>query len=319
MIVLTLLGVYSYTTLPASIFPDMTFARIDVVATVGDLPPDQVRVAVALPLDRAFQGLAAVTRVTTTSSQGNAEFIVEYDPKTSVQTDLQQVDQAISQIRGQLPPQTDVQAVIVNPNREPVISYALVSNTVSQTILHELARYTMAPQFYGTSGLARVLVTGGPEREYHISLDPGVLSAHGLTAQDVEKAISDANTVTALGVSQQFYQRNVLVLDASITSVDAIKRVRVSGVNHNSVAIDELGTVSLGVAPPIDQIAFDAHHGVMMNFYGLPGADAVKMADAVKAQAASMAGRLPVGVTMHKYWDQTDLIVESQNRCETQF
>ncbi|MDQ2872662.1 MAG: efflux RND transporter permease subunit, partial [Candidatus Eremiobacteraeota bacterium] len=312
MVVLTLLGIYSYTTLPASIFPDMTFARIDVVATIGDLPPDQVRVAVALPLDRAFQGLTSVTRVMTTSSQGNAEFIVEYDPKTNVQTDLQLVDQAISQTRGQLPPQTNVQAVIVNPNREPVVSYALVSNTVSQTILHELAQYTMAPQFYGISGLSRVLVTGGPEREYHITLDPGILSAHGLTAQDVEKAIADANTVTALGVSQQYYQRNVLVLDARITSVDAIKRVRVTGANHSSVAIDELGTVALGVAPPIDQIAFDAHHGVMMNFYGLPGADAVKMAAAVKAQAASMAARLPVGVTMHKYWDQTDLIVESQ-------
>jgi CzcA family heavy metal efflux pump len=312
VIVLTLLGVYAYTTLPASIFPDMTFARIDVVATVGDLPPDQVRVAVALPLDRAFQGLPSVTRVTTTSSQGNAEFIVEYDPKTDVQTDLQHVNQAITQTRNQLPPQTDVQAVIVNPNREPIVSYALVSKNVSQTILHELAQFTMAPQFYGTNGLSRVLVTGGPEREYHIDLNSSALVTHGLTAQNVEKAIADANTVTALGVQQQYYQRNVIVLDANITSVDAIKHVRVTDAQHNSVPIEELGSVTLGVAPPIDQISYDAHHAVMMNFYGLPGADAVKMADAIKGKAASMAPHLPVGVTLHKYWDQTDLIVESQ-------
>src|SRR5579863_3417825 len=81
--VLTVLGIYAYATIPASIFPIMTFSRIDVVAEAGNLPPDQVRVAVALPLERAFQGLPSVTRVLTTSAQGSAEFVVEFDPNTS--------------------------------------------------------------------------------------------------------------------------------------------------------------------------------------------------------------------------------------------
>ncbi len=125
--VLTVLGIYAYLTIPAGIFPIMTFSRIDVVADLGNLPPDQVRVAVAVPLERAFQGLPAATRVLTTSSQGNAEFIVEFDPRTPVQADLTYVDQAIAQNRSLLPPDTDIQTNIINPNSEPIASYALTS------------------------------------------------------------------------------------------------------------------------------------------------------------------------------------------------
>ncbi len=51
---------------------------------------------------------------------------------------------------------------------------------------------------------------------------------------------------------------------------------------------------------------------MVVNFYGLPGADAVKMADEVKRRMASIQTRLPAGVSLYRYWDQTDLVVESQ-------
>ena len=101
---LAIFGVAAYTQIPASIFPTMSFSRIDVVADAGNLPPDQVRVAVTLPLERALSGLPSVTRVFATSSQGNAEIIVEFDPKTTVQGDLTYVDQAIAQARARFAP-----------------------------------------------------------------------------------------------------------------------------------------------------------------------------------------------------------------------
>ncbi|MGZ3503476.1 MAG: efflux RND transporter permease subunit [Vulcanimicrobiaceae bacterium] len=310
--VLTVLGVWAYTVTPASIFPNMSFARIDVVADVGNLPPDQVRVAVAIPLEQAFLGLPSVTRVASTSAQGNAELIVEYDPHTDVNTDLQHVIEAIAQTRSQLPSAANVQANIVNPNSEPILSYALVSSTISQTVLHELVQQTLVPQFYGTPGLARMLVVGGAEREYHVTLDPGALAAHGLTASDVSKALADANTVAALGLHQQYYQRNVLVLDSSVKNVDAIGAVTVPDANKMPVPVSMLGTVTLDTAPPTEAMSFNGRHGVAINFYALPGADAVKMADGVKARVAAIAPRLPVGVTISRYWDQTDLVLESQ-------
>src|SRR5579871_5830626 len=225
--VLAILGVYAYGKIPASIFPTMTFSRIDVVADVGNLPPDQVRVAATLPLERAFQGLPSVTRVLATSSQGSSELVVEFDPHSAVQSDLTYVDQAIAQIRTRLPAETDVHANIINPNSEPIVSYALVSSAMSQTLLNELAVQAMLPRFYGTTGLARVTVAGGPAREYHIDLNPAELAQYGLTATDVSQALSQATAVTAVGLRDAHYVRDALVVDAGIRSIGALKGVMV--------------------------------------------------------------------------------------------
>ncbi|GAC1387907.1 MAG: efflux RND transporter permease subunit [Vulcanimicrobiaceae bacterium] len=312
VLVLLVLGVYAYTVVPAAIFPTMSFARIDVIASVGDLPPDQIRVAVALPLERAFQTLPSVTRVRSTSTQGSAEFIVEYASKTNVETDLQHVNEAVAQTRSLLPAQTSIVSVIINPNAEPVVSYAFESGTMSQTLLHELVEQSIVPQLYGIRGLGRVLVVGGPQREFHVDLSSAALSAHGLSAKDVSMAIADANTIAALGIRQQYYQANVLVLDANIKDAAALRRVTVMDSQKNAIPLTTLGTVTLGVAPLQNQISFEAKHAVMLNAYGLPGADAVKMADAIKAKFNRIEAALPVGVHVAKFWDQTELVVESQ-------
>jgi CzcA family heavy metal efflux pump len=313
VVVLTLLGVWAYFSTPAGIFPNMSFSRIDVVADAGNLPPDQVRIAVAQPLERAFLGLPSVTRVQTTSSQGSAEFLVTFDPKTDARFDLQYINQAISQTRGDLPPQTGVDAVIINPNQEPVLTFAFVARGMSQTVLREMVQQSLVPQFYGIPGLARILLVGGPQREFHVTLDPPALAARGLTAQDVETALADANTVNALGVRQQYYQRNIIFLNAGIRSAGAIASVVVPDPGRAPVRVGDLGTVTLGVAPQTAQVGYDGQHAVAMNFFGIPGADQVRTAATIKAKMKAIAAHLPTGVSVHRYWDQTDLVVASQS------
>ncbi len=312
VVVLTVLGAWAYTAIPASIFPTMSFARVDVVAGAGDLPPDRVRIAVAQPLERAFTGLPSVTRVRSTSAQGNAELIVEFDPHTDVNTDLQQVFQGISSARAGLPAGTNVDATIINPNSEPILSYAFVSSELSQTVVHEMLAQNLVPQFYGIPGLARMLVVGGPQREYAVQLDAGALSTRGLSAADVTKALGEANTVVSPGIVNSYAQRNIIVVDSRLTSAQALGEVAIPLGAHDSVPLRALGSVKLGVAPLTDQMSFDANHAVAINFFALPGADAVKMADAVDARMAQFAPRLPGGIAVHKYWDQTTLVRDSQ-------
>ncbi len=149
----------------------MSFSRIDVVADAGNLPPDQVRVGVTRPLEQAFQSLPSVTTVTSTSSQGSAELIVAFDSKTDPRADLQYVDQAIGEVRGSVPAAKDVVAVVINPNSEPVLSYALTSPTLSQAVLRDLAVSSLVPKLYGVQGMGRLAVTGGPATEFHVDLD----------------------------------------------------------------------------------------------------------------------------------------------------
>ncbi|MDP9111586.1 MAG: efflux RND transporter permease subunit [Candidatus Eremiobacteraeota bacterium] len=307
-----MLGAWAYTTIPASIFPTMSFARVDIVANAGDLPPDRVRIEVALPLERAFTGLPSVTRVRSTSAQGSAELIAEFDPHSDVNVDLQRVFQGIASVRGELPPAVTVDATIINPNSEPIVSYAFTSSTLSQTIVHEILQQTLVPQFYGIPGLSRMLVVGGPEREYVVTLDASALATRGLSASDVTKALAEANSVVSPGVVDAYAQRNVLVVDSRIADVRSLRSVAIPLANHASVPLSALADVRLGIAPQTLQMSYNRTHAVAINFFALPGADAVKMADGVEARMIALAGKLPGGLVTKKYWDQTTLIRDSQ-------
>lgn len=289
----------------------MRFSRIDVVADVGDLPPEQARVAVTLPLERAFLGLPSAQKVTATSAQGSSELVIAFDPRSSSVIDLQYVNAAISQTRSELPPDISVQAAVVTPQTEPVLSYALTSPVLSQTLVGEYAIRNLVPALYGIDGLARILVVGGAQREYHVDLDPASLAAAGLSAKDVSDAIATANGVTGVGLAQGDSQRSAILVDAGLRDGAQLANIVVTNRTGSGLRVGSLGSVHLGVAPLTAQMSFNATHAVALNFYALPGADNVRMARAVKARLSALADRMP-GITAHRYWDATDLIVASQ-------
>ena len=312
VLALAALGLRAYATTPQSIFPTMNFARIDVVADAGDLPPDRVRVAVTRPLEAAFQALPSVTDVLATSSQGTAELFVTFATSTNPQTDVQNVNQAIAQTRSVIPAANSVVAVIVDPNREPVLSYALTSPDLSQAVLRGIALTQIAPKLYGTPGLGRLLVAGGPATEYHVLLDPARLAAAGIAASDVSRALADANGVAAVGTIARAYQRYALLIDASLSDAATLGAVQIPTTAGSSVPLASLGTIRLGVSPVTDQTSIDGTHAVLINAYALPGADTVAMAKAFRGRLTRIEPTLPGNVKLRSFWDQTTLIVASQ-------
>ena len=181
----------------------------------------------------------------------------------------------------------------MNPNREPVLSYALTSPDLSQAVLREIAVTQIVPKLYGTPGIGQLLVTGGPAAEFHVELDPAQLAARGIGAADVSRALADANNVEAIGVTQQYYQKYAVLIDASLRDAASLRAVQIPVKNGDSVPLASLGTVTLGVSPVTDQISVDGRHAVIVNAYGLPGADTVKMADAFRARWRALTAQLP--------------------------
>ncbi len=256
VLVLAALGIRSYLIAPEAIFPTMSFARIEVVADAGDLPPDRVRAAVTLPLERAFGTLPNAVRVRANSAQGSADVVVDFNTSSNVQTDLQYVQSAIADVRAQASAAKNITATVINPNGEPIISYAFSSKTLSQAVLRTIVERSVIPAFYGTPGLARTLVVGGPATEYRVDLDAAALAAVGISATDVANALADANNVTAVGSAERYYARYVVVVDAALTDARSLGALAIPlKTAGQSVPLSSLGTVKLGVAPLTNQAA----------------------------------------------------------------
>lgn len=307
-----LLGVRSYLIAPRSVFPQLTLSRIDVVVDAGDLPADRVRVAVTSPLERAFQSLASIRRQRATSSNGAADIILDFDPRTDPRADLQLVDQALTAVRSSIPAAKNVDALIVDPNAEPTVSYALTSQTLSQSALRRFVETRIVPGFAGTPGLGRISAIGGPPIEYLVELDPAAVSAVGITATEVANAIADANNVASVGNVERYHERYVLLVDAALHDARSIGAIGVPLKSGTAVPVSALGRVRLATGVPTNAAATGGRPAVVLNAYLLAGADAVVLARAVDDRLARARPILPADVVVTKYWDQTRLIVDSQ-------
>ncbi|HEY1428454.1 MAG TPA: efflux RND transporter permease subunit [Candidatus Tumulicola sp.] len=312
-IALTLLGGWAYFRTPAAIFPAMHFSRIDVVADSGSLPPEQTRSSLTLPIERALLGLPSVHRMQAASAQGSSDVAVSFDSTSPEEQNLQRLDAAIAGVRDSLPAGTSVQSSIVTPQSEPVLSYALSSPSLSQTLLREYAARSLVPTFYGIPGLVRVLLTGGAQREYVVTLDPASLSTAKLSARDVSDALIAANTVQTGGIlTSTSQERNVLV-DGNVGDRDRLASVLAINRSGSAFPLGSLGAIALGTAPSTEQASFDAHHAVVLSFYASATADNVRMARAVDQRFNALRSRASSDVRFDKYWDATDLIVASQS------
>src|ERR1700729_2174229 len=124
--VLALLGVRSYLNAPQSIFPAISFSRVEVFAYAGDLPPEAMKNAVTQPLEAALRPLSGLEHIRSYTNQGAVEIELDFDPHGDARTDLQNVDAVLARSRDLVPPSPRIESLIENPNMEPVGSHAFV-------------------------------------------------------------------------------------------------------------------------------------------------------------------------------------------------
>ena len=118
-------GLYAATQLPSSIYPEVEFPRIIIVAEGSQLEPRNMVTAVARPLENAVSELQGVqiARVTTRAVRGSAEISVQFAPSTDMQLALQLVQAKIAEVQPELPTGLDVSAERLTPSVFPIISY----------------------------------------------------------------------------------------------------------------------------------------------------------------------------------------------------
>jgi CzcA family heavy metal efflux pump len=306
---LAIAGVASAVSLPVGLFPQVSFPRVVVDLDAGSRPADQMALLVTRPVEEAIRTVPGVLDVRSTSSRGSAQVSIDFGWGRDMISSTLLVDAAISQILPNLPSGAGYAVRRMDPTVFPIISYALMSDSVSQVTLHDLAQYQIVPLLSSIAGLARVDVQGGETAEIEVSADPHKLAAYDLSMTDVADALSKGNVLQAVGRLQDNHKLYLVMADHSIggnQSVgDTVIRTDATGV----VRVRDVATVQNGFVPQWTRVVEDGKPAVLFNVYEQPDSNAVQIAQAVHAKLAAF--KLPPGVRMVNWYDQSVLVTQS--------
>jgi CzcA family heavy metal efflux pump len=302
-------GLAAAVSLPVTLFPNVAFPRVRLTLDAGDRPAEQMALQVTTPVEQAVHGVPNVVDVRSTTSRGTAELSIFFNWGTDMVAATLQIDAAIEQIKSQLPPGTISTTRRMDPTVFPIIAYSLTSANVPLTKLRDLALYQLRPLLVSVPGVARIGVTGGSDEEYHVLVDPAKLMAYGLTADDVAKAVSAANVISAVGRLEDHYKLYLVVADNRLNTVGQIEHIAVRTNADGVVTVGDVATVERSTVPQWIRVTADGKDAILFNIYQQPGGNSVAIAKGVKQRLKNF--HLPQGVALANWYDQSELVIAS--------
>ena len=295
-------GIQAAIRLPSAIYPELQFSRITVVAEGSALGARQVLFAVTRPIEEAVSIVPGVTRVQSKVIRGGSETNITFSESTDMAYALQQTQQRVNQIIGDLPAGLDVEVERMTPSLFPVLSYNLEGG--EPATLYDIARYQIRPLISRVPGVGRVDVQGSDVREIEVIADPARLSAAGLTYDDLAAAIRSATDVNAVGRMPANYKQYLIVTTSEAHSSADIGGVVVRGATR----VRDIATVINGTEDHVRIIAGDGRPAALLNITRQLGGNTVAIADSVAHIAATLRTTLPPGVHLKPVYDQAALV-----------
>jgi multidrug efflux pump subunit AcrB len=200
-IALTLAGIVSFTRMDVNQNPDISFPAAQVIVQQPGAAPTELETQVTQRIEAAVRGISGVESISSYVSEGNSKTVIQFNIGVPVDRAVNDVRQAVSQVRSQLPDgilEPEVTRLdVIDGGPLAYMSVEAVDMTLEQ--LSWFVDDTVAKRLLGIEGMAQVQRGGGVSREIRVILDPAKLQAQGLTAASVNAQLRQVNLNAAGG------------------------------------------------------------------------------------------------------------------------
>ena len=194
-IILTVVGIVSFASMSITDSPNVDLPLVSVTVTQSGAAPEELETQVTRLVEDAVANLGRIKEITSTVTDGTSETDVEFTLGTNTDRAVNDVRDAISKIRSDLPGSIDdPQVERVDATGDAVVAYAVSIPGYSPAKLGWFVDNDMARAMSTVKGVAALKRWGGAEREIRVNLDPARLVALGISVNDVNTQIRQVNT-----------------------------------------------------------------------------------------------------------------------------
>ncbi len=241
-IALTLAGVVSFMRMDVNNNPDFPAAQITV--TQPGAAPTEMETQVTQRIEAAVRSISGVDEINSSVSEGSSRTFVQFAIGTPIDRAVNDVRNAISQVRSNLPDG------ILEPQVERVDisggALAYMSAEATDMSLEELSWYvdnSVAKKLLAIEGMAAVNRQGGVSREIRVILDPLKLQAKGLTAVQVNQQLRQTNLNAAGGRAEIAGSEQSVRVLGNAKDAFALSETQISTGGGRTVKLSDIATV----------------------------------------------------------------------------
>jgi len=305
-------GMYVYGQLKTSLFPEITFPKIKIIADAGLQPVDKMMVTVTKPLENAIKQVPDLLSIRTTTSRGTCEIAAFMDWNSNIDLAKQQIESKIAQVGNALPPGVQVTVEKMNPSILPVMGYSIETTGNKSAIdMKQLALYTIKPFLSQVQGVSEVRIIGGKQKEYWLTLNQQKMSTLGVTPESLSNTLAQTNFIRSNGYLSDYNQLYLTVTDATVRTLEQLQNIVVSNNGVRVVQLKEIADVSVQEAVEYTRINANGRESILIAIIKQPNANLIDLSTGMEQKVRELQSILPKNVQLKPYYIQADFVNDS--------
>jgi len=305
-------GFVAFQALPRSVFPNVNFPRVSVVVSDGYLPVHVMLVRVTGPLERAAKGVADVTLVRSTTSNGLTKIHVFFNSALTPSKAYLLLEARIAQVA--LPAGSQMSVRLMMPSIYPFAEYALVSQKETSTELMPAYAFTIRPRLLDVPGVYTVASISRGWPQVHVALSLRHLIAWHLGLTDIVRLLKAHQGPYFGGLMPAFHSSFLLTAAGRPATVQGLRDLAIplGGARGATVPLGALADITVGPPPRIRGSAV-AHyrHSLLIDIAAQAGANVEQVASGVAREIKTLRTGLPADVHLVRDYDLSRLISAS--------
>ncbi len=312
MLALVIFGVFAILQLETDEFPEIDAPVVAMTVLYPGASPEVVEQEVIKPIEDAIASVSGVDKITSTSLDGFGQIIIEFVFDKDTNEATQDVRDAISRIRGELPAEMEEPILTrFDPADLPIISLTLTSQSVGVPQLTTIADDIVEPELRGLPGVADVLVRGGLERQVVVEIDPNALQAAGVSIGQVVQAVQSQNLAAPVGRIEKDFIEQSIRLRGRIDRPEDFAQIVVSNSNGRLLRLSEVAHVKDATEEQRTLALYNGSEAVGIDIKKSQGYSTTAVATRVLQRVDRINHRLPRGVKLQIIQNAGDRVAAS--------
>jgi len=312
MFIILAAGIFSYTKMQSSLFPEVTFPKIKVIADNGLQPVSKMMITVTKPLENAIKRVPGLKNIRSITSRGSCEISAFMSWKEDIDLSKQQIESSINQIKGELPPGTSILVEKMNPSILPVIGYVIKGEGKSNIEINQIANYIVKPFLSQVAGVSEIRVIGGKTKEFDVELQPQKMSALSVTPAMITTALSESNFISSNGYMNDYNRMYLTVTDANVENLEELRNLIISNNGKRILRLQDIAKVRIAEQIEYVRVNANGENAVLVAIVKQPNANLIDITNGVAKKVEELNKTiLPRGVSLSSYYVQADFVNES--------
>ena len=308
-LILGIVGILSFLSLGIDESPNIDVPIVTVRVSQRGVSPTELETQVTKKIEDAVANLDGIDDLSSTITDGNSSTVINFDLGVDSDRAINEVRNAVSQIRPDLPQDIDEPNVTkLQFTGGTVVTYAVVSDNRSVEDLSNLVDQTIIPEILNAEGVGQVDRLGGLDREVRVNLDPERLQAYSITATEIDQQITEFNLNLSGGRSEVGGREQSVRTLGSAKSVRNLSTYPIELNSGQTVPLSNFGQVEDGFEESRQKAFLNGEPVVSFAVKRSLGSTIVTVEEAVTEAIAELKTTLPDDVKLELIFTAADEI-----------